>query len=136
MLGLQLPGGMRAHGIDGAGLGVASNLSPEGTVGLGIDPFGQWVLSPTYFLRYWFDQWFQLMGHFSVPLAVTNVTGTQSSVDFNWGLEVQLGVVFKFLTGLGVYAGASVASWFAGDGMVWPTVSFEGGLVFDYEVLP
>lgn len=139
---LQLRGGWLFEGDGeiqhGVGLGVATNLSPDGTAGLGIDAAAQWVLSPTYHFRYWFDQWFQLMAHFSVPLAITTVSGTsvQSSTEFNWALELQVGVVFKFLTGLGVYAAANVATWFAGEGAVWPTVSFEGGLMFDYEVLP
>jgi hypothetical protein len=139
---LQLRGGYLFEGDGeiqhGVGLGIATNLSPDGTAGIGIDAGSQWVLTPAYHFRYWFDQWFQLMAHFGVPLAITAVSGSavQSSTDFNWALELQVGIVFKFLTGLGVYAGANVATWFAGDGMVWPTVSFEGGLMFDYEVLP
>jgi hypothetical protein len=138
---LQLRGGWFFEGDGdiqhGVGLGVASNLSPDGTTGLGIDPFTQWVLSPGYFFRYWFDSWFQLMAHFGVPMAISYVTGGgQSSTDFNWGLELQVGGVFKFLTGLGVYAAANIATWFAGTDMVWPTISFEGGLMFEYEVLP
>ncbi|MDQ3036575.1 MAG: hypothetical protein M3Y87_29555 [Myxococcota bacterium] len=144
---LQLRGGWLFEG-DGAiqhgvGLGIATNLTSEGTtvVEPGLDALAQWTLTPTYFFRYWFDSWFQLMAHFGVPLAIGNVTyergGTViSSVDFNWGLELQLGLVFKPITGLGVYAAASVATYFAGSSSVWPTISFEGGLVFDYEVLP
>ncbi|WP_053234153.1 hypothetical protein [Sandaracinus amylolyticus] len=139
---LQLRGGWFFEGDGdlqhGAGLGIGTNLTPDGTAGLGIDAFGQWVLTPSYFLRYWFDQWFQLMGHFGVPLALSAVTGTsrQASTDFNWGLELQVGLVFKFLTGLGAYAAVNGAMFFAGDSMVWPTVSGEIGLMFEYEVLP
>ncbi len=138
---LQLRGGWFFEGDGdiqhGVGLGVASNLSPDGTTGLGIDPFTQWVLSPSYFFRYHFSPWFQLMAHFGVPMAISNVTGAgQSATDFNWGFELQVGGVFKFLTGLGVYAAANVTTWFAGVDMVWPTLSFEGGLMFEYEVLP
>ena len=139
---LQLRGGWLFEGDGeiqhGVGLGVATNLTPDGTAGEGIDGFGQWTLTPTYFFRYWFDSWFQLMAHFGVPLAVSAVSGftVQSRTDFNWGLELQLGVVFKFLTGLGAYAAGNVASYFAGDGSVWPTLSGEVGMVFEYEVLP
>lgn len=127
----------------GVGLGIATNLMSEGTtvVEPGLDALAQWTLTPTYFFRYWLDSWFQLMAHFGVPLAIGNVTyergGTViSQVDFNWGLELQAGVVFKPVTGLGLYAGVSIATYFAGAGSVWPVLSFEGGLVFDYEVLP
>lgn len=139
---LQLRGGWLFEGDGeiqhGVALGIASNLSPDGTAGLGIDAFSQWVLTPVYVFRYWFDSWFQLMAHFGVPLAITGVSGTSiaGSTDFNWALELQIGAVFKFLTGLGVYAAANIATWFAGESSVWPTISVEGGLVFDYEVLP
>lgn len=139
---LQLRGGWLFEGEGeiqhGVSLGIASNLTPDGTAGLGIDAFSQWTLTPTYHFRYWFDSWFQLMAHFGVPLAISAVTGSsiQSRTDFNWGLELQVGLVVKFLTGLGAYVAGNVASFFAGDGMVWPTVSGEVGMMFEYEVLP
>lgn len=139
---LQLRGGWLFEGEGeiqhGVALGIATNLTPDGTTSQGIDGGGQWTLTPTYLFRYWFDSWVQLMAHFGVPLAISAVTGTaiDSRTDFNWGLELQLGVVVKFLAGLGAYAAGNIATYFAGDGMVWPTLSGEIGLVFDYEVLP
>lgn len=143
---LQLRGGymfetdsMFQHGV---GLGIATNLAPDGTSLLGIDPGAQWVFTPAYFLRVWLDDWFQILGHFGVPLSVANVTSCRGpnceSVDtaFNWALELGIDLVVKFFTGLGIYAGAMIDTWFAGQSSVWPSASFHGGLVFDYEVLP
>jgi hypothetical protein len=139
---LQLRGGWFFEGDDpiqhGVGLGVATNLAPDGLNSEGIDPLAQWALSPSYFMRIWLGPWFQLMGHFGVPLVISAVSGNPSKAGtaFNWGVELQAGGIFKFLTGLGVYLEVGVAAFFAGSGSVWPTLSFEGGLVFDYEVLP
>ena len=124
----------------GVGLGVATNLSGEGSTTEGVDAGGQWVLTPRYYARVWLDDWFQIRGSFGVPLAISALTtgfGESAGTAFNWGLELQADVIFKFLTGLGVYLGVNVATWFGSDEFpVWPTLSIEGGLVFDYEVLP
>jgi len=122
----------------GAGLGIGSNLAPDGTTGEGIDPFGQWVLSPRYLFRLWLSDWFQVMAAVGVPLSFTAVSGNaaRESFAFNWGAELQAGAVFKFLHGLGIYAAANAAMWVGSADSIWPTVSVEGGLVFDYEVLP
>jgi hypothetical protein len=133
--------GFEADGLvqHGVGVGIATNLGPDGTGAVGLDALTQYAFTPAYHIRLWIDPWFQVNGHFGVPLVMSAVTG--SSIDgtemaFNWGAELQLGAVFKFLQGLGIYAAANVAMFFATTGAVWPTVSFEGGLVFDYEVLP
>jgi hypothetical protein len=127
----------------GVGLGVATNLSTDGLLARGLDPGGQWVLSPAYHFRWWLaGPWVQLAGHVGVPLAISNVTGydpsgeSYSETAFNWGLELEAQVIFKFLQGLGVYFSTNLGTYFGGTGSTWPTISFEGGLNFDYEVLP
>lgn len=118
----------------GVGLGVAANLMPDGTRSAGLDPLAQWVFAPSYFFRWYvLEEWVQVMAHVGVPLALgVDVNDTY----FNWGLEVAAGAVFKPLTGLGIYAEIGIATFFGQDANAWPNLTFEGGFVFDYEVLP
>lgn len=126
----------------GVGLGISTNLAADGTRPRGIDPGNQWVFAPAYYARLWLDDWFQLLGHVGVPLSIANVTSCRGtsceSLDaaFNWAIEVGIDGVLKVLTGLGIYAGAMLDFWFANVSSSWPSVSFQAGLVFDYEVLP
>lgn len=132
--------GMFQHGV---GLGIAPNLTGDGLEGYveaecnagliespctpaGIDPFTAWTFVPGYHLRVWFDDWVQLTARVGF-----GVTAAQLP---NVGLEVGVGAVVKFLAGLGVYAEASVNTYFAAD--VHPLVSLEAGMVVDYELLP
>lgn len=140
---LQLRGGYLFETTDtwqmGVGLGVATNLTEDGDDRLYAPVMGQWTFSPNWLFRHYVDDWWQVLAVVGLPLAVTGNAGTDASREafaFNWGFEVQLGVIFKFLTGLGVYAAANVTTFFAGTDSVWPTASLEGGVVFDYEVLP
>jgi hypothetical protein len=123
------------HGVT---LGIATNLNGDGLRTDGIDPLTQWVLSPAYVLRGILSEWFQVMGHVGIPLAFAGVSGSAARSDtaFNWGFEVQATAVLKFLAGLGVYVAGNASLWFAGTSSVWPTLSLEAGLVFEYEVLP
>ncbi len=115
------------HGIM---LGVAAAIAPDGTVAFGHDAFGQWVLAPSYAARVWLDgalgDWLQLTGRVGVPLALGQY--------FSWGIDVGLGAILEFLTGLGIYAEAVLSLFFATD--IHPLFSLEGGVVVEYEVLP
>jgi hypothetical protein len=123
------------HGLS---LGIATNLTADGLRSQGIDPLAQWVFSPAYALRVWISEWFQLMGQAGSSFALAGLSGdsVRNSTAFNWALELQLTAILKFLAGLGVYVAVNGATWFAGTGSVWPTLSFEGGAVVEYEVLP
>lgn len=116
------------HGI---GLGISTNLAADGQVDtagliLGIDPLTTWTFTPQYLLRIWFGDWVQLVGR-------VGVSATASTLP-NLGFEVGIGPVIKFLSGFGIYADVSFSGYFAND--FHPLVSLEGGLVFDYEILP
>ncbi len=119
--------GMFQHGVT---LGVAPALAPDGTVMFGQDAFGQWTLCPSYMARLWLDgdlgNWLQLTGRVGVPLALGEF--------FSWGIDVGLGAIVEFLTGLGIYVEADFSMFFAAD--IHPLFSLEGGIVVEYEVLP
>ncbi|MBZ0115411.1 MAG: hypothetical protein K8H88_00345 [Sandaracinaceae bacterium] len=137
---LQLGGAVFFPGRDfrhGVGLGIAANLTADASV----QPMTQWVLAPTYHvlvpLRYMLGDtthdWLTLHGQLGVALGV--------SPAFAIGLTAGFGVIFKFLAGLGLYADLHFELYGGGadalgNPAVHPIVSLDGGLVFDYEVLP
>lgn len=115
------------HGI---GLGIATNLTADPTDLDVLDGFlelGQWTLAPSYFLRIWLSDAFQLMGHFGVPV------GLSSSYQA-FGLELGVGGMYKFLSGFGIYLQAVFSTYFAT--FAQPMLSADAGFVFDFEVLP
>ncbi len=111
----------------GAGLGISANLTGDGSRLSGIDPFAQWTLSPSYFLRYWLDDSWQVMGSVGVPIALSSSFTTI-------GGEINAYLMWKPFAGLGLYASIGYAMFFAND--VHPMLSADGGFVIDYEVLP
>jgi hypothetical protein len=132
---LQLRGGFFFEGDGdiqhGVGLGISTNLMPDGTgdtAGMvnGLDVASAWTFVPQYMLRAWFGDVFQLIGRIG--------PGVTASVLPNLGFEVGATTLFKFLAGLGVYLDVSFSMYFADQ--VHPLVSIEGGLAFDYELLP
>ena len=52
----------------------------------------------------------------------------------NFGFEIGVGAIVKFLAGIGAYADLSFSTYFAAD--AHPLISIELGLVVDYELLP
>ncbi len=120
------------HGI---GLGIATNLTIDGGADTGdsingLDPLTAWTFAPQYLLRGWFGDWFQLIGR--VGVAVT------ASALPNWGFEVGVHPLLKILSGFGFYVDVSFSMYFSGEPSyeIHPLISFEGGLAFDYELLP
>lgn len=114
----------------GVGLGIATNLTADPTDLSYADGFfelGQWTLAPSYYLRVWIDDAFQILGSFGVPLGIS---GTYQTI----GLELAGGVIYEFLAGFGIYAHITFSTYFAA--FVQPMLSGDLGLVFDYEVLP
>lgn len=114
----------------GVGLGLAPNVTidpPDPSVADGFLEFGQWTLAPTYFLRIWIDDAFQVLASFGVPIGLSGTYQT-------FGLELAGGIIYEFLAGFGIYAHVTVSTYFAS--FVQPLLSGDLGLVFDYEVLP
>jgi hypothetical protein len=120
-----LPGRDVRHAF-GVGLGV--NISGDGSIALGVDPLQQWSVAPSYMLYIPLSELFKLTGKVSVPLVV--------SPDFTVGAELAVGAHLLVLAGFGFYAELSAAMFLGGDSTVHPLGSVEGGLSFDYEVLP
>ena len=117
-------------------LAATTNLSGDGTYTSGIDPFGQWTLTPAYAVRVGFPEGpvpdFVLRGRLGVPLVLTP--------DVTWGLEVDASITYAFLAGLGAYFELGYATYFgaedrAGDLTVHPLLAFELGVSVDWEVL-
>ena len=114
------------HGI---GVSIATNLSGDGSARQGVDAAEQWVITPQYhaFLPV-VEQWLVLHGIIGVPLAVSPV--------FSAGLELAFSAIFKWFAGMGAYAELDF-SFYMGQGFTaHPLLSFEAGLMFDYELLP
>jgi hypothetical protein len=129
---LQLRGGYFLEGDGdlqhGVGLGIATNLmdDPPG-FDVGFFALTQWTLAPTYFLRIWLGDELQVQAHVGVPIALS---GSYQS----FGIELGIGVLYKFLSGFGLYAQLTASGYFAA--FFQPLISLDAGLAIDYEVLP
>jgi hypothetical protein len=135
-----LPGGDLRHGV---GLGVSTGLTRDQNHGVG--PGEQWAFTPSYHLliplRRLLDDrdhdLLQLQGRVGVPLVFSSPLADQNaSVDFTLGLEVAAGLQVKFLAGLGLYFEVQAGFYGGSQATVHPIISVDGGLFFDYEVLP
>ncbi|MDW8247101.1 MAG: hypothetical protein RMJ84_11035 [Sandaracinaceae bacterium] len=112
----------------GLGLGVATNLLPDPpntSIAAGFNEFGQWTLAPSYFARLWLSEEAQVFGAVGVPLALSLLYQVA-------GLELSVGLIYKFLNGMGLYL-ATVPSLYFGL-FVQPLVSVDAGLLIDYEI--
>jgi hypothetical protein len=133
---LQLRGGYFFEGDGdiqhGIGLGISVNMTGDGAAFdrpgevNGMNPFSAWTFTPQYLLRGWFSDWLQLIGRVGVSATAALLP--------NWGFEVAIQPVLKILSGFGFYVDAGFSMFFSDT--VHPLISIEGGLVFDYELLP
>ncbi len=129
--GVVFPGRGLRHG---ALLQISTNISPDGNASTGYDPLQQWVLQPTYYAYLpVVDDLITLTGKVGLGFALSAAaTGGPS-----YGFEIALGAQFQpIFAGLGLYAEASFSTWVGVSSSLFPIVSFEGGIVIDYEVLP
>lgn len=140
-----LPGAEVRHGF---GLGLTTNLTADGTTSGGIQPGTQWVITPSYHLlvplrRLMPDlghDWISIQGRVGIPLVFGAALGG-GGTEFALGGELAAAVLFKFLAGFGLYLEISAAVFGggpnpAGESTVHPVLGIDGGLLFDYEVLP
>jgi hypothetical protein len=112
----------------GVGLGISTTLMDDPpSYDVGFFALTQWTLAPTYFLRVWLGDETQLMGHVGLPIAL-------SSSYQSLGVEVGFGMLYKFLSGFGVYAQLTASLYFAS--FPQPLISLDAGIAIDYEVLP
>lgn len=118
-------------------LGVAFNLSGDGSFSSGIDAAEQWVLTPYYVLQLRFDDEvvpdYFVLARVGVPLTI--------APDFSPGIDLSGQFVYMFLAGLGAYVELSASMFFGGhlqgDSVsIHPLVSAEVGVHFDFEMLP
>lgn len=129
---LQLRGGYFLEGDGdfqhGIGLGIATNLMDDPpNYDVGFFAMTQWTLAPTYLLRIWLGDEAQLMAHVGLPIALS---GSYQSI----GLELGVGILYKFLAGFGLYAQLTASGYFAS--FFQPLISLDGGVAIDYEMLP
>ncbi len=132
--GIVLPGsGSIRHGFT---LGVSVNLSGDGSYSFGIDPFEQWVITPSYLLQVRLGDAavpdLSIFGRLGVPVALSPETA--------FGAELGLGAIYNLFAGFGVYVELTGSAWFGGDSRagnttVHPVLSGELGVAFDLEVL-
>jgi hypothetical protein len=119
----------------GATLAISTNLNGEGPAApadpnaddFGVDPLIQWTFTPSYLAYLRFGEDVVLTGRLGANFTIAPY--------FVMGGEASVGGTFLFTAGLGVYAEVSANLAFGVSG-VTPTVSAEGGVVIDYEVLP
>jgi hypothetical protein len=143
---LDLGAAVFAPGTDirhGGGLTLSMNLMQD--VSNGVLPGEQWAITPSYHLmiplrRVLSDMQHdlvQLQGRVGVPIVLGTALGSASGgVDVSVGLELGVSAIVKFLAGLGVYLEVQFAIYGGTNNTVHPILTFDGGLVFDYEVLP
>lgn len=133
-----LPGGDFRHGVS---LFASTNLIDGANSGV---PAGQqWSIAPGYSFLIPFQRvldmehdMLQLHGRVAIPLVFGSSLGGGDGVNFTTGLELGVGLQFKFLAGLGVYLEAQGDLYYGSNDTVHPTISVDAGLMIDYEVLP
>lgn len=133
------PGAELRHG---AGLNLATNVTSDGA---GVGPAEQWALTPSYHLliplrRLMPDlthDWLQIQARVGIPIVLTSpALGERDGVNVSVGGELAAAVHFKFLAGLGLYVEVQAGIYGGSTNTVHPMLAFDGGLLFDYEVLP
>lgn len=133
--GVVLPGaGRLRHAFQ---LGVSGNLDGDGSALVGVEPFTQWVITPSYVVRIGLNDdpvpFAQLTARVGVPLSL--------SPDFSVGAEVAVGGQFMFLAGLGAYAELGYSVFFGATDRseslsVHHLLAVTAGITIDFELLP
>lgn len=122
--------GVFRHGV---GLGFSMNLSGDGDLTIGVDSATQFVFTPAYAAYLRFSDDFVGIAHAGFSIGVTSQPGwTETQL----GVDVGFGAAYLILSGLGVYAEVSSATYLGAASSVHPMIGIEGGLYIDYEVLP
>lgn len=112
----------------GFGLGASLNMTEDGGYTEPVGITDQVVLMPAYLGYHALNDDFTLLGHLGVPIVLGETTTA--------GAEAALGAGYRWLAGVLAYAelGSDV---FIGSGTTANVLlSFELGVMLDYEVLP
>jgi hypothetical protein len=117
--------GVVRHGV---GLGASLNLTGDGDVPVGVDGFTQVVVAPSYLLYLRLSDTVVVHGKVAVNLNL--------SPSFVPGAEIAGGLTLLLTAGFGLYGEIGVSAYINGDSTVHPLVSAEGGVAFDFEILP
>lgn len=135
---VYLPGAELRHGVS---LGLSTNLMQDVASGVGAGQ--QWAITPSYTILIPFQRLLgmemdllQLQARIGIPLVFGASLGGGEGVDFTLGGELGLALHVKFLAGLGVYVEAQLDVIGGANDTVHPFLAFDGGLLWDYEVLP
>jgi hypothetical protein len=121
----------------GVGLTVSFNLTGDGVEnGIGIDGFSQFTFAPQYLAYVRLSDDLLVTAHAGVPLGIGLPAAGEEDTANLIGLDVGGSGTFYLLAGFGFYAELSLVTWLGAQTSIHPVVDWEGGVVFDYEVLP
>jgi hypothetical protein len=121
----------------GFGLTFSFNLTGDGVEnGIGTDPFSQFTFAPHYLAYFRFGEDWLVTGHAGVPLGIAVPSDPDDDTGNLIGLDLGGSATFYFTAGFGLYAELSLVTWMGGQTTFHPVANYEGGVVFDYEVLP
>jgi hypothetical protein len=112
----------------GLGLGVSLNLTHDGGYSEPVYSAEQLGVMPAYLLYADMGRDGFALGHLGVPFFVTS--------DRTFGVEAAGALGYRLLAGLGLFAELTFGAFVGAGSTLNPVVALEGGLFFDYEVLP
>jgi hypothetical protein len=121
-------GGQPGRLRHGAGLGLSLNLAHDGGYTEPVLGLRQLVVMPSYLL-YW-DAHPDLfaVGHFGIPIALSQGATAGAEVGFALG--------YRLLAGFGTFAEAGLDGFFGATSTLSVLASVEIGVFLDYEALP
>lgn len=121
----------------GFGLTFSFNLTGDGVEnGIGVDGFSQFTFAPQYLAYFRFGEDWMVTGHVGVPLGIGLPPDDSTETANLIGLDLGGSAAFYILAGFGIYAELSLVTWMGGQSTFHPVANYEGGVFFDYEVLP
>ncbi len=112
----------------GAALGLSLNLSRDGGYSEPVYAGEQFSVMPAYVLYADLGYDVLALAHLGVPIALTGVRSV--------GAELAGTIGYRLLARFGLFAQLSFDAFLGTGGTLNPTLALEGGVFFDFEVLP